>query len=191
MVPQQNQQTTAKPRGKPGRPRGSGPTPASWKPGQSGNPKGGEPSEALKLARTLMTYAGAAREELAQKITQQALQGCLQSQRLLVERFLPPVRAQTLPTTLPGLASGSIEERLQHVLAAAARGEISADEAATLTSTVKAATEAASIANLERELQAIRELRAQALALDAPQARQEALEATIVDEEGGSLVRAS
>lgn len=182
MLPQQHQQTTTKPRGKPGRPKGSGGTPASWKPGQSGNPNGNL-SEAGKLARTLMTYAGAAREELAQKITQQALQGCLQSQRLLVERFLPPVRAQTLATPMPGIESGSIEQRLQTVLAHAAEGKISSDEAKTLIDAIRGATEAASIAAAERELQAIRELRAQALALDAPGTRQEALEATIVGEE--------
>lgn len=156
MLPQQS---TTKPRGKPGRPKGSGPTPASWKPGQSGNPAGAEPSAAGRVARTLMAATDTVREKLAEKIIEQALGGCLQSQRLIVERFMPQVRAQTLAQPLPGIEAGSIEQRLEKVLAHAAQGSISADEAAVFVSAIKGATEAAAIANLERDLEQVRALR--------------------------------
>lgn len=191
MLPQQNQQTTAKPRGKPGRPRGSGPTPASWKPGQSGNPAGAEPSAAGRVARTLMAATDTVREQLAERIVRQALDGCLQSQRLLVERFMPQVRAQTLATPMPGIEAGSIEQRLQTVLSHAAEGKISSDEAKTLIDAIRGATEAASIAAAERELAAIRELRSQALTLDAPQPRQEGPGDAILVEEAPDYVRAA
>lgn len=131
------------------------------------------------------------REQLAERIVQQALDGCLQSQRLLVERFLPPVRAQTLATPMPGIEAGSIEQRLETVLAHAAEGKISSDEAKTLIEAIRGATEAASIAAAERELQAIRELRAQALVLNAPQTHQEGPGAAIAAEEIHSHVRAA
>ncbi len=179
MLPQQ---TTTKPRGKPGRPKGSGPTPASWKPGQSGNPRGGEPSPAGRVARTLMTATESVREQLAERIVQQALAGCLQSQRLLVERFMPQVRAQTLAAPMPGIEAGSIEQRLQTVLQHAAEGRISSDEAKTLIEAIRGATEAAAIAAAERELAAIRAMRAQAIT-DAPAARQDGLQRAIEAEE--------
>jgi Family of unknown function (DUF5681) len=169
----QQQQTPSKPRGKPGRPKGLGPTPASWKPGQSGNPRGAEPSPAGRVARTLMAATESVREQLAEKIIEQALSGCLQSQRLLIERFMPQVRAQTLAQPLPGIEQGSIEQRLQVVLKAAAEGQVSADEAKVLVDSIRAATEAAAIAAAERELQAIREMRAQALLANATGAHQE------------------
>ena len=185
------QQTTSKPQGKPGRPKGSPPTPASWKKGQSGNPAGAEPSAAGRVARTLMVATDTVREQLAERIVRQALDGCLQSQRLLIERFMPQVRAQTLATPMPGIESGSIEQRLQTVLAHAAEGKISSDEAKTLIDAIRGATEAAAIAAAERELQAIRELRAQASALEAPQARQVGPGDAIVVEEGPAYVRAA
>jgi hypothetical protein len=109
------------------------------------------------------------RDQLAERIVQQALAGCLQSQRLLVERFMPQVRAQTLAQPLPGIETGSIEARLQVVLAAAAEGRVSADEAKVFIEGIRQATEAAALANAERELSQIREMRAQSLALNAPQ----------------------
>lgn len=188
MLPQQS---TTKPRGKPGRPKGSPPTPASWRPGQSGNPKGGEPSAAGRVARTLMAATDTVREQLAERIVRQALDGCLQSQRLLVERFMPQVRAQTLATPMPGIEAGSIEQRLQTVLSHAAEGKISSDEAKTLIDAIRGATEAASIAAAERELAAIRELRSQALTLDAQQPRQDGPGDAILVEEALDYVRAA
>jgi hypothetical protein len=103
------------------------------------------------------------RDQLAERIVQQALAGCLQSQRLLVERFMPQVRAQTLVQPLPGIDKGSIEDRLQVVLQAAADGRVSADEAKVLIDGIRGATEAAAIAAAERELAQIREMRMQML----------------------------
>ena len=168
------QQASTKPKGKPGRPKGSPPTPASWRPGQSGNPAGAPVTERTRIANTLVRAADQHREELAQVVVQQALLGCVASQRLLFERLGPaPVRAQTAAQEMPGIDQGSIEARLQVVLQHAAAGRISADEAAVLVTAIRNATEAAALAAAERELQAIRELRAQASALETPQARQE------------------
>jgi len=186
----QQQQSVSKPRGKPGRPKGSGPTPASWRPGQSGNPRGAEPSAAGQVARTLMQATNEVRAQLAERIVQQALDGCLQSQRLIVERFMPQVRAQTLAQPLPGIETGSIEQRLQVVLKAAADGQVSADEAKVLVDSIRAATEAAAIAAAEAELAAIRAMRAQALA-HAPVAHQEGPQGAIVIEEVLSHERAA
>lgn len=184
------QQESTKPRGKPGRPKGSPPTPASWRPGQSGNPAGAPVTERTRIANTLVRAADQHREELATVVVRQALAGCVASQRLLFERLGPaPVRAQTAAQELDGIQRGSIEERLQVVLAHAAEGKISSDEARTLIEAIRGATEAASIAAAERELQAIRELRTQALVLNAPQTHQEGPGAAITVEENQSHVR--
>lgn len=157
-------QTSTKPKGKGGRPKGSPPTPASWKPGHSGNPKGAPVTERTRIANTLVRAADEHRDALVAVVIKQALEGCQASQRLLFERLGPaPVRAQTMNQALPGIAEGSIESRLEAVLRAASKGEISSDEAKTLTDTIKGAVEAASIANLERELESIRTMRQQAL----------------------------
>lgn len=158
------QQRSTKPKGKPGRPKGSGPTPASWRPGQSGNPAGAPVTERTRIANTLVKAADEHREELAQAVVRQALAGCVASQRLLFERLGPaPVRAQTAAQAIDGIQRGSIEQRLQVVLQAAADGRVSADEAKVLIDGIRGATEAASIAAAERELQTIREMRLHAL----------------------------
>lgn len=76
---------------------------------------------------------------------------------------MPQVRAQTLVQPLPGIDKGSIEDRLQVVLQAAADGRVSADEAKVLIDGIRGATEAAAIAAAERELAQIREMRMQML----------------------------
>lgn len=183
------QQASTKPRGRPGRPKGSPPTPASWRPGQSGNPAGAPVTERTRIANTLVRAADQHREELAKVVVQQALLGCTASQKLLFERLGPaPVRAQTAAQELDGIQRGSVEARLEVVLQHAAEGRISADEAGVLVNAIRGATEAAAIAAAERELATIRELRAQAAALDAPRTRQEALGAAIVVEEASRHV---
>lgn len=184
------QQSSTKPKGKPGRPKGSGPTPASWRPGQSGNPAGAPVTERTRIANTLVKAADEHREALAQAVVKQALAGCVASQRLLFERLGPaPVRAQTAAQEMPGIDAGSIEARLQVVLAHAAAGRISSDEAKTLIDAIRGATEAASIASAERELQTIREMRLQAL--NAAVTRQNGLQPLKTAQEVHEHVRAA
>lgn len=184
------QQTSTKPRGKPGRPKGSGPTPASWRPGQSGNPAGAPVTERTRIANTLVRAADEHRDELAQVVIRQALAGCVASQRLLFERLgPPPVRAQTVAQEMPGIDAGSIEARLQVVLEHAAAGRISSDEAAVLVNAIRNATEAAAIASAERELQTIREMRQQSLI--ASGTHQNGLQALETMQEAPEHVRAT
>lgn len=167
------QRTNTKLKGKPGRKPGSPPTAGSWRPGQSGNPAGAPVQARTRIAHRLIEAADKHRDELAEVVVKQALSGCTHSQRLLFERLGPaPIRAQTAPGMLAGIAEGSIEQRLEAVLLAASKGEISSDEARTLADTVRASVEAAAIANLERELMVIRGLR-----LNASQTHQDALQA--------------
>lgn len=165
----------SKPR-RPGRQPGSGPTKGSWVKGQSGNPGGAPIQERTRIANKLIEAADQHRDALAEKVVQQALNGCTASQRLLFERLGPaPIRAQTAPGVLLGIAQGSIEQRLEAVLLAASKGDISSDEAKVLADTIRASTEAAAIASLEREIASIRDMRAQAM--DALQTHQNGLQA--------------
>lgn len=179
------QQSSTKPKGRPGRPKGSPPTPASWRPGQSGNPAGAPVTERTRIAHTLVRAADEHREELARVVVQQALSGCVHSQRLLLERLGPaPVRAQTAALELDGIQRGTVEQRLEVVLEHAAAGRISSDEAATLISAIRGAVESAALANAERELQQIREMRTQAIS-NAAQTRQIGLQDAIDAQEAG------
>ena len=182
------QQASTKPKGKPGRPKGSPPTPASWRPGQSGNPAGAPVTERTRIANTLVRAADEHREALVAKVIEQALQGCQNSQKLIFERFLGPVRAQTAPVVIEGIASGSVESRLEAVLAAASVGKITSDEASVLTGAIRAATEAASLASLERELASIREMRQQVISNALP-THQEGLQRPETIEEVSDGVR--
>lgn len=79
----------------------------TWKPGESGNPKGKPPGsgEVQKLRTAIATHV----PEIIERLVTAAKSGDIQAARLLLERVLPPVKAieQTEPVNLPAGKAGN------------------------------------------------------------------------------------
>ncbi len=101
----------------------------SWKPGQSGNPKGRAPGsgEVAKLRAAI----GERMPELLAALMTKALEGDVSAARLLLERSIAPLRAIELPHLI-ALPAGTLTAQGRAVLAAVAAGELAPTQGATL-----------------------------------------------------------
>lgn len=116
-----------------------------FKPGESGNPAGRPRGSGL---------SGKLREAIAKDtpqilatLAQQARDGDVQAARLLLDRVLPPLRAESAAVELPAMQDAETHtERAQAALEAAAGGRIPPDVAASL---VAAAAQLAKLAELD------------------------------------------
>lgn len=102
----------------------------SWKPGQSGNPKG-RPVGTGKLSalrESIMEHI----PEIVGQLVEQAKGGDVQAIRLLLERVFPPVKAteQAVHIDLP--KGGTLTAKAESVLCAAAEGFLAPTQAAQL-----------------------------------------------------------
>ena len=102
--------------------------PASWQPGQSGNPSGRKPGTgpAAKLRAAIEKDI----PEIILTLTAAAKGGDVGAARLLLERVLPPMKAieQAAPITLP--EGGTLTAQGRAVVVAAGAGELSPGQAA-------------------------------------------------------------
>src|SRR6185437_4930126 len=97
-----------------------------WLPGQSGNPAGA-PRLTARVRSLLAPYT----ETLIESVIAQAICGDVAALRLCLERICPPLRADSEPTEIPGLAEAkTLVEKTSAVLDAMSRGEVGADTAA-------------------------------------------------------------
>lgn len=125
-----------------------------WKPGQSGNPGGAKPGSGT---------VGALRKQMSEKLSDiitklvdQALEGDVKSARLIIERVVPPMRAEAAPIELPGLdPASSLVTQGQAVMAAAAQGLIPPDTAASLLTGLGSVARLREIEELEKRIAAL------------------------------------
>ncbi len=89
--------------------------PQTWKPGQSGNPKGKPPGsgELQKLRASIGAHVPA----IINQLVTAAKGGDIQAARLILKRVLPPVKAIEQPQVI-NLPNGSLTEQGRAVLAA-------------------------------------------------------------------------
>lgn len=97
-------------------------------PGNSLNPNG--------KPKGTLGKAGRLREELAkeipgilQTVVSQARSGDIQAARIILDRVLPPLRAQTERVELAQIAHGTLSARAGSVLSALSKGDVSPDTA--------------------------------------------------------------
>ena len=101
-------------------------------PGTSLNPAGKAKGTLSDTGRIRAALAGALPEILA-AVVQRAKEGDLQAARIILERVLPPLRAEASPVCLAGLdGDAPLTERATLVFKAATAGEISVESASTL-----------------------------------------------------------
>lgn len=124
-----------------------------WQPGQSGNPAGRAPGGAIGQLRQQM------RRELTAvlaRMIEMAKAGDVKAARLIVERVIPPLRAESAPIALPGLdASASLVQQGQTLLDAVAKGQIPPDVAASLLTGLGSVARLREVEELEKRIAAL------------------------------------
>ena len=127
-----------------------------WRPGTSGNPRGRPPGSGLagSLRRAIAAQAA---DVIAALITK-AKEGDVQAARALLDRLVPPLRAQSAPVAIPGFDTATgLAERAQAALRAAGRGEVPPDVAAGLVAAVGALAKIIETEQLEQRIRALEE----------------------------------
>jgi len=92
--------------------------------------------------------------ELLQTMLQRALEGDVGAARLLLERAIPPLKAQELPQAL-ALPDGTLTEQGRALLQAVANGELAPGQGAALIAALGQLARVAEIDELTRRLEAL------------------------------------
>jgi len=125
-----------------------------WQPGESGNPKGRPPGSGL--AGSLRRAIAAQAADVIAALIAKAKEGDVQAARALLDRLVPPLRAQSAPVAIPGFDTATgLAERAQAALRAAGRGEVPPDVAAGLVAAVGALAKIIETEELERRIRAL------------------------------------
>ena len=126
--------------------------PTTWKPGQSGNPKGRTPGsgEIGKLRASISQHVPGIIDAMVSK----AMEGDSGAARLLLERALPPIKASDQVHTL-NLPEGTLTEQGRAVLSAVAAGELPPAQGAQLVAAIGQLARVVEIDELERRIAAL------------------------------------
>lgn len=127
-------------------------TKTTWKPGQSGNPKGRAPGsgEVSKIRAAIAAELPA----ILQSLIEQALAGDTQAARLLLERTIAPLKAME-PAQAIHLPAGSLTEQGRAILAAVAGAELAPGQGAQLLSAIGSLARVAEIDELAQRIEAL------------------------------------
>jgi Family of unknown function (DUF5681) len=141
----------------PGRGRGGGGRRAtSWKPGQSGNPKGC-PKGARHRVTLLLDAIG---EEYAERVLKSCLlkacKGDVAAQKVVLERCWPPRKGAPVQINIPKITSPEgVLEATAGITEAVGAGELSPDEGVLVSQIVEASRRAIETVELERRIAAL------------------------------------
>ena len=127
-------------------------TKTSWKPGQSGNPKG-KAANSGEVARLRAAIAGEL-PAILQSLIEQALAGDTQAARLLLERTIAPLKAME-PAQAIHLPEGSLTDQGRAILAAVAGAELAPGQGAQLLGAIGALARVAEIDELAQRIEAL------------------------------------
>jgi hypothetical protein len=124
-----------------------------WLPGQSGNPAGklpGTPNRATMLATALADHEG---NTIARVIIDKALKGDAVAARFIIGHLTPRPRGRPIALDMPdGARAGDIVAAFNATLGAMAAGEITPDEALTITRVFDGRLKALKAWEIERDL---------------------------------------
>jgi hypothetical protein len=132
---------------------------ARFKPGQSGNPKG-RPKGSGKIAELREQIAEHV-PALVQQLITAALAGDMQAARLLLDRALPPLKAEdgTIKMDMPD--GGSLADQGEVIIQAAADGQITPGQANAMTTALGSLARIREVTELEKRIEALETANAQ------------------------------
>ncbi len=124
----------------------------TWRPGQSGNPKGKAPGsgEVAKLRAALAADLPA----ILKTLVEQALAGDTQAARLLLERTVPALKPAEQAQAI-ALPAGSLTEQGRAILTAVAAAELAPGQGAQLLSAIGSLARVAEIDELAHRIEAL------------------------------------
>lgn len=125
--------------------------PNQWKAGQSGNPKGRPPgvSAVTKMRESLSADV----PDILAGLVAAAKAGDVQAARLILERVLPPLKGIEQPVMLSLPDGGTLTDKADAMLCAAANGELAPGQAAQLISALGAMARVAEIDELAKRIE--------------------------------------
>lgn len=124
-----------------------------WKPGQSGNPAGRKPGSGRVAA--LRASLAECLPDVLDNLAKAAVAGDMQATRILLDRVLPPLRAEESPVSVDLPAAGSLAEKAEAVLTAAALGEVGPGQAAQMISALGTTARIIEAEELEQRIAAL------------------------------------
>lgn len=123
--------------------------------GQSGNPKG-RPKGIMDKRVALRALLEPHTPQLVATVVNKALEGDMAAARICMERLIPPIKAQDLPVKIGPLGE-TLAEQARALVAAAASGRITPDQAASLMSAIAAQARIVEADELARRVAALEE----------------------------------
>jgi len=129
-------------------------TTGQWKPGTSGNPNG-RPKGSGEVARMRAAITDRI-PEILDAMTKKAVEGDVSAARLLLERAIPPLRAQEQPIGFQ-LPQGSFTDQGRGVLQAVSQEEIDPSRGSALMASIAQLAKVTEIDELTRRMAAIEE----------------------------------
>lgn len=129
------------------------PIATSWKPGQSGNPKG-RAKGSINISTRLRKMIDV--ESILKKLQKAALTGDVQAARTLLERALPVYRLTAEPVMVPGIhGAATLTDKARVVLEAVANGRIPPDIGAQLVAAIGTVARVAEMDELLDRIEAL------------------------------------
>lgn len=122
-----------------------------WKPGQSGNPTG-RPKR-IGMVRELLEVR---RKDLVTKAIDLALAGDVGALRLCIERLAPPLKSNSEPVVIAGLADAkTLTEKCEAIVQAVGKGVVSPTVAGELLAAVGSMAKSMEVDELARRVAAL------------------------------------
>lgn len=124
-----------------------------WKKGQSGNPAGRRPGSGSVAA--LRASLAECLPTLLDNLGKAAVAGDMAATRILLDRVLPPLRAEESPVALDLSRATTLADKAEAVLSAAASGEVSPSQAAQMISALGTTARIIEAQELEKRIAAL------------------------------------
>jgi hypothetical protein len=130
--------------------------PGKWKPGQSGNPRGKPKGARNHVLLALDKIGGEAAQAVLEKAVEAAKGGDARAAELILSRVWPARKGRPVALTLPPvLTAADLPAALAAVVAAAAAGDLTTEEAAAVAGVLDMQRKAIETADIERRLAAL------------------------------------
>jgi len=125
----------------------------AWQKGESGNPAGRRPHP---IAERFRKAAEADLDAIVAAIVEAAKMGDVAAARLVLERVIPPFKSIPQPTPF-AMEGDTLTARAEEVLAAAASGGLSVQDATALVAAIGSLARLTEIDELEKRVRALEE----------------------------------